>query len=479
MEILVKYPVALNQENILLHQEHMWNLGRPTPPFHLPSVLILEGPLNVAALEQALNSVIQRHAGLHSAFVRTDKLSPLEREMKISELAKANACATGMYAQCLVDSAILQLQMHFIAYLDPEEQEIEIENILINSCRKPFLFSQPPFIKAHLFNMSHDRHLMVLLVHHLICDLYSLFVLKRDLAFFYSSIVSNGTPHLPTIKRNFMDFALDQYERATSNGYDQMLDYWDNQMTQYLPARLTWEDLPSSFKAVADDSTGSEIGYEELALPHDLMDAWNDLIKKRKITLYMLYIAACMIMFKKLINNNAGAVWSIFANKTHLDYLNAIGNFANLHFLGADFSDRSTVSDILDSVRTTVLNAIANQSAPFNLVMGRGNPAPNAGGIFIVCDMVQINNIEASYYQSCNISIQHAPVPEYLMSIGENMLAIRLWHYSQGGLLTISFSKKRLTLNGAISMLAEIKNIITWCVSNENESVAKYKLSFK
>jgi hypothetical protein len=250
-------------------------------------------------------------------------------------------------------------------------------------------------------------------------------------------------------------------------------------MTQYLPARLTWEDLPSSFMAMADDSAGSEIGYEELALPHELMDAWNALIKKRKITLYMLYIAACMIMFKKSSNNDAGAVWSIFANKTNLDYLNAIGNFANLHFLGADFSDRSTVSEILSSVRATVLNAIANQSAPFNLVMSRGNPVPNAGGIFIVCDMVQLNNVEASYYKSCNLSIQHSPVPEYLMSIGENMLAIRLWHYLQGGLLTISFSKKKLTLNGAFSMLIELRNIITWCVDNENERAAKYKLSFK
>jgi hypothetical protein len=269
------YPVTLNQESILLYEEYNWNIGRATAPSHLPMALIFDGPLNVAAFEEALQAVINRHVGLRAAFVRADEMDLSQREMKISELLSEKAIATGMYAQHPIDSVTVpSLQVSFIEHLDPEEKEIEIENILIRSSKIPFDYSKPPFVKAHLFKIASGSHLFILMIHHLVCDMYSLMIFKRDMAAFYNSIAFNGRPAVPAIKRHFTDFALEQYKGAAGNGFDKMIQYWREQLVRYLPAQIHWSDLPASFRGTIDPAF-PEIGKDELLIEYDMIISWE------------------------------------------------------------------------------------------------------------------------------------------------------------------------------------------------------------
>jgi hypothetical protein len=468
-----KYPVTIVQESILLHEEYMWNLGLPARSFLVHSALVFEGLLNVAALEQALNSVIERHAGLRAAFMKAGIEDPLERELKICDLANDNACATGMYTQYLADNVRLQIHTHFIDPLDPEEKEIEIENILINSSKIPFNYFKPPFIKAHHFQLSHDNHLLVIMMHHLICDMPSFAIFGKDLATFYSSSLSKVTPQLPIIKRHYLDFALEQYECATNGGFDKSIQYWKDQLIRYRPTGIHWDDLPSSFRGSVD-TRSSETGTVVLPLDCDLMQLCEIFIRKAKLTLFMLYIAACMILFKKLGKNEAVTISSFFANRTNMDYLNAIGYFSNQHILSAEFSDDSTGRDILSKVRIAVANAIANQNVPISLVVNKIGFMPGESGIQLFCDMVKINSSEDTQYK--NIVIKGLPAPEYLLGIGKHKLMIRLWHSRKDSLLSVVYPADKIGSDGALRILNEIKNIMAWCVDNENDNIANYKL---
>jgi hypothetical protein len=470
----MKYPVTLNQESQLMFEESMWNLGRPTEPFYLPSVLRLEGPLNVVVLEQALNSVIERHAALRTAFVRAGVLIPSEREQALSALKNARAFATGLYEQYFVDRAPIQLQMNFIEFMDPEEQDIEIENILRRSYKTPFDYSKPPFVKAHLFQLSPDRHLLVFMVHHVICDMYSLLIFNRDLVAFYNSIASHSAPQLPAIKRHFMDFAAEQYDRIIDNFYHKMIDYWGKQLLQYHSARINWNDLPSYYRGTTN-AKSPKVGTEELALSFDLMESLAKFSRKKGMTFYMLYLSACAIFFEKLMPNNAFAVWANLANKTNLDSVNAIGFFANIHLVGIELSGLSTVNEILSKVRISVLNAIANQSVPLQPVMKQFGPMPQATGTQIVCDMIQMSNLGHSLFKANTIKFQPMPPPEYLLTSLTGLI-FRFLHYGKFGMLSASFPEFSLGNDGARSMLKEIANVMRWIVDHEHESIANYKL---
>jgi hypothetical protein len=468
----MKYPVTLNQEYTLLHQEYQWNLGIPPDPYIVATAYILEGVLNVAALEAALNSTIERHASLRSAFIKNDNLPPSEREMKIGNVINDFSFLTGMYAQRLVSSAMMEIQMHFIEFLDPEEQEIEIENILRFSYKTPFNYSKPPFVRAHLFQLSHNRHLLVVMVHHLVCDIYSSIVFDRDWMAFYSAISSNGAPRLPVIKRHFLDFALEQYERATNGDYQKMLPFWEDQLVRFSMAGFNRGDFPYAYRGTISPAS---LGYEKISLDGDVIHSWEAFANKNKITLFMFYISACMIFLRKLSNHDAIMVSSHFANKTNLDYLNSVGWFANTWRLCAELPDKSTVTDVLSRVRASVLNAIANQSVPIQLLMKKSGLIPQTGDLFIVCDLIQMHQIENSQRVSNHLTIQSAPLPECLIGDFGEQLVLRLYNYKQGGMLFGIFPKNSFGEDGISHMLNELVSIMNWCVDNEHEMIADYK----
>jgi hypothetical protein len=471
------YPVTFVQENRLIIEEYMWNIGRNIIPFHMGISLLLEGTLNVSALEQSLNLIIERHASLRAAFTQAGNLSASEREIKVSNLATTPAFDAGLYAQYLVDNASLQIQMHFIESLDSEEQDIEVDNILSRSFTAPFDYTRPPFVRADLFQLSCDRHLLVLIVHHFVCDMHGLLLFVRELGIYYDSVVSQSTPRLPIVKRHFLDFALDQNLKAKNNSFDAAIMYWRNQLTRFWPAQPNITDL-KPLLLTSGDPMDTKMGAEALPLGVNDLDRWTGFAKTKKISLNMLFIAACMILIKKYANQkDAVAVFSNFSNVTNPDYMNAIGSFVNTHILGIELTDRSTVNDVLSDVRTCVLNGITNQSAPLPLVMHKPERLPALGrGVQILCDMIQSRRGGALQYRTNHITIKQTPPPMALLGNVMQGITIRLWHYGTNAMLTTSFPANALSYEGAFKMLEEIKNIVFWCIDNDKEIVANYKL---
>jgi hypothetical protein len=369
--------------------------------------------------------------------------------------------------------------LHFIESLDPEEQEIEINSILARSRATPFDYASPPFIHAQLFQLSCDRHLLILMIHHFVCDMNGLQLLVRELGIFYDSVISQSLPRLPVLKRHFLDFALEQNLTAKNNGFDDAIHYWRGQLTKFWPAQPNLDDLkPLLLKSTDPNPKQSKMGAEALPLGADDLGRWESFAKKKKISLNMLFIAACMIIVKKYSGkNDAVALWSNLANVTNLDYMNAIGSYVNAHILGIELSDSSTINEVLLSVRTCVLNAIKNQSAPLSLVMSKPEPLPTLGnGFQIICDAILSGKGRATQYRSNNITIKQVPPPESLMGDIVRALTVRLSHDGTDGMLMASFPKEILEFDRVFRMLEEIKNMISWCIENETNVLANYEL---
>ena len=442
-------------------------------PFHIGMTHTIKGSLNLTALEQSLNSIIERHVCLRSAIVQNGDLSAEEREVRIHNLATSQAVDSGLYSQHIVDCVPLQIEMHFLEPLDSEEQRSEMENISTASISEPFDYSIPPFMRVHLFRLSNDQYRLVLILQHLICDMHSLVILYQELKLFYDSIVSNVVPQLPPIKHNFMDFALEQHQQAKNNKFDKSIQYWRDQLIQFGAAQPILADLPPAFRGHMDPMD-PEMGVLELPLDEELLDHWESYGRKQKMSLYTVYIAACMILFRKCKAENAIAIWSNFANRTNPNYLNSIGSFGNSHLLGIELLDTITLSDALMMIRTVVLNAIANQNVPLPLVLNKLDPLPRLRGVQVVCDMIQTNRSGGPKYNSKYVTFTQEPLPAYLLSGWSEGLTISLWHYGSSGRLSATFSKRRIADEGAFNLLNAIKNTISWCVENKDKRIMDY-----
>jgi hypothetical protein len=470
----MNYPVTFVQESRLILEEYMWNMERPIDPFHVASALYIDGSLNIAALEQALNLIIQRHGGLRAAFVPSGNLARSEREAIISNALSAPIVNSGLYAQRLAESASLQIHVNILETMDPEEQDIEIENILGRSIAAPFHYACPPFMRAHLFQLSAERHLLVLIVNHLVCDANGLIIMRRELEILYDSIVSQTPVPLPAVKRHFGDFAREQYQKAQNDDYDNAISYWRHQLIRFGSAQPKLGDMPPSFRNPVKPMD-SGMGVRTLPLGVDILESWGKNANTHKISLFMLYLAGCMILFRKYGNANAVALWTNFSNNADPEYINAIGSYTNTHLLGVELSSHATVNDLLQSVRLCVLNAIANQSAPLSLVMAKPRPLSIPGAsLQLVCDMIKTNQKLASEYRSKYISIKHAPLPEYMVGHWSQGLLLRLVHNGNKGSLFAVFPKRQMGGEGALNMLREIQSTITWCTINGERKIIEF-----
>ena len=469
-----KYPVTFTQERRLIFEEYMWNSGAHFNPYHVSAYLAIDGPLNIAILEKALNSVIERHAGLRSAFMPVGDLSLEERELKIMSAMHDRSLDSGLYGQYIVDRAPLQINITLLESLDPEEQEMEIENILARSLEKPFDYARPPLMRAHLFQVSHDRYILALVLLHLICDLFSLQILKRELEVFYNSIQFNLAPSLPTIKRHFLEYAAQQQQLAKNNRYDVAVSYWRNQLIQFGPALMNCDGLPTIFRGFVNP-TDIRGGIAKVTLEDSLQKSMEDFTRRKKISIFMLFISACMMVFQIIKKGNSTAIWSTLANRTDLNYVNAIGNFSNAHILGIVLSDHSTVDDVLREVRNCVLNAITNQDAPPPLILDRHPFLPHFGPKSVCCDMTEMpRNRQPENQTNQTIKIQNATFPEQLLGNWSNSLIIRFWYSQEGSMFTATFRKSLLGNDGIKRLLNEIISLIFWCVNNEDKRISEY-----
>ncbi|WP_244211017.1 non-ribosomal peptide synthase/polyketide synthase [Amycolatopsis kentuckyensis] len=295
----------------------------------------LRGELRPDALARALTTLIARHESLRTTFPAVD----------------------GRPRQVVGEPWQLALPVTEV----PGEDDLR--RLLAEDLARPFDLARGPLLRARLVRLAPDDHALVLALHHIITDGWSMGVLIGELATLYGDERA-GLPALPI---QYADFAAWQRDRLTGDFLDEQLGFWRRELDGLRPL-----DLPTDRPRPATrTSNGAE---HEFALGAEALAGLRRLSRDRDTTLFTALVAACQLVLRRWSGQDDVAVGTITSGRDHPEVQDLVGLFVNTVVLRSRVAGHRGFGELLGAVRRTVLDAFAHQEVPFERIVDELGP---------------------------------------------------------------------------------------------------------
>ncbi|MFD9870192.1 amino acid adenylation domain-containing protein, partial [Streptomyces niveus] len=330
-------------------QRRLWFLHKlegPSATYNMPLTLQLTGEVDEESLRSAIRDVMERHESLRTVFPEVD----------------------GEPHQVVLDSADFQL-----AWERREIGEEELAGELEALARHTFDLSSDVPIRAWLFRLRHDKRVLMLLMHHIAGDGWSMGPLARDVLEAYTARVERRSPQWPELPVQYADYTLWQRELLGDESdpdsvFSQQVAYWVDRLAG-LPAEVTFPaDRPRPELA---SYAGAQLRYE---LDAELHRRLVELARRTSTTVFMVLQAGMAALLTRLGAGTDIALGSGVAGRTDEALDDLIGFFVNMFVLRTDTSGDPAFEELLGRVRTSSLAAYEHQDVPFERLVELLNP---------------------------------------------------------------------------------------------------------
>ncbi len=334
-------------------QEQLWFLQQFDPgsrAYHVPMAVRLDGTLDVAALEWALNEVVRRHEALRTVFRSRGGRAV---QMVLPELRLSLVCRPapgGLTEGGQGDAALIEALTRFAA--------------------EAFDLESGPLIRAALFRISAESHALCLVAHHIVVDGWSLGILQRELSAFYTRRVrgTESAPEPPVPRLQPGDFALWEQEQLTSERARDALAFWARELAGPLPVLELPTDRPrpprQSFRGT----------YHAFHIPGELCARFRELCQRERVTPFMGLVALYQMLLHRLGGQPEVLVGCASSGRHHPGLENVVGMFVNTVVLRTPLGDELTFAELLRRVREIALRAFEHQEVPFERVVQAVQP---------------------------------------------------------------------------------------------------------
>jgi len=319
-------------------QQRLWFLNQLAPdnPFYnVSTALRLRGNLDLTALEQTVNEMVRRHEVLRTTFVFVE----------------------GQLCQAIAPDLHLPVTVVDLSALSGEAQETAVRQ-QATAAHRPFDLSTGPLLRVSVLQLDASEQVLLLTLHHIVADGWSVGVLVRELGTLYTAFCLGKPSPLPPLPIQYADFAQWQRQWLQGGKLENLLAYWRQQLAGMTPLNL-WTDYP---RPAIPRYEGA---VQRLELTQDLSQGLQTLCQRSGTTLFMTLLAA----FQSLLYRHSGqediCVGSPIANRNRRELEGLIGFFVNSLVLRSDLSGNPTFRELLHRVRETTLAAYAHQDLPF------------------------------------------------------------------------------------------------------------------
>ena len=331
-------------------QRRLWFLDRlegPSATYTIPLALRLTGTLDRAALEAALGDLVARHESLRTIFPDT----------------------LGVPRQLILEPSAARLRLEVI-----EVSEAGLATALTAAARKGFDLSTEVPLRAHLFALGESEHVLLLLLHHIAGDGWSLAPLARDLARSYAARCRGRAPELPALPVQYADYTLWQHrllgaESDAESAISRQLAFWTSAL----------EELPEQIELPSDRPRPAVSSYRGDSLPFALSAQLHRgllaLAREGRASLFMVLQAALAALLTRLGAGSDVPIGSPIAGRTDGALDDLIGFFVNTLVLRTDTSGNPSFRALIERVRATNLAAYSHQDLPFERLVEVLNPA--------------------------------------------------------------------------------------------------------
>jgi amino acid adenylation domain-containing protein len=329
-------------------QQRLWFQDQLEPgntAYSIPTAVRLRGRLDRAALKQALARVIERHEILRTTF-------PTCEGQPVLQIA-----AEPTTRQILVD----------LSYLAQEERESVAQHLALQEAEQPFDLARGPLLRFWLLSLSQEDHIVLLTMHHIISDGWSINILVNELTNLYTALEQGEAASLPELPVQYADYALWQRSWLQGEVLQQQLDYWKQQL-----ANIVTLALPTDYPRPPIQTF--QAAQQRLFLPDELSQKVRELSQREGVTLFMTMLAAFNVLLHYYTGQDDLVIGTNVANRNRAETEELIGFFVNQLVLRTQLSGNPGFREILHRVKETALGAYVHQDLPFDRLLMELNP---------------------------------------------------------------------------------------------------------
>jgi amino acid adenylation domain-containing protein len=341
-------PKPLDAEVVALSlaQHGIWMLNQVrggSEAYHLPVTFRLRGGVRVDGLGAALGVLVGRHEALRTVFPVVDGV-PVQR--------------VGMPFS-------VELQVVGVAGRSEAERVRKAEEAAVGFVRAPFDLGRGPLIRACLFRLGVDDYVFVLVMHHLVCDGWSVGLLLEELGECYRAALAGEAPCLPPTPAQFRDYVRWQRELLASGALDGDLAYWERQLGGAPPAL----SLPVDYARPSVQSF--EGARETLELGADLTEGLQEFCRRESVTPFMALLAVYVVLLQRHSGQDDVVVGVPVVNRRRREFERLVGYCVNTLPVRIGLSGDPSFRELLQRVRVAAVAAYEHQDVPFEVVLNR------------------------------------------------------------------------------------------------------------
>ncbi|MEG4629128.1 amino acid adenylation domain-containing protein [Microcoleus sp. AR_TQ3_B6] len=346
-------------------QQRLWFLDQlvPNNPFYnVPAALRFTGALNFAALQQTFNEIVRRHEALRTTL----------------------AVVSGQPVQRIAAAFHLPINVVDLRNLPKEFRQTEANRLTAQEAQRSFNLSEDLLLRVTLLQLDDAEYLLMLNMHHIVSDGWSIGVLIQELGALYTAFAREKPSPLPALSVQYADFAKWQREWLQGEVLETQLAYWRQQLNG-----ISMLNLPADRPRPAIQSYRGKRQF--LQLPKQLSEALETLSQREGVTLFMTVLAAFKTLLYHYAQQEDIVVGSPIANRNRSEIEALIGFFVNSLVLRTDLSGNPTFRELLNRVKEVALGAYAHQDLPFEKLVEELHPdrALNQNPLFQVAFALQ------------------------------------------------------------------------------------------
>ncbi|PLC06711.1 non-ribosomal peptide synthetase [Variovorax sp. RO1] len=328
-------PVSFMQQG----QWFLWQLDAGNTAYHVGGGLGFSGPLDVAALQAALHRLVQRHDSLRTVF---------------------GAGPEGLPEQRIDPSARVDIPFADLSALDAATRAVRHREAVLQVCRTPFDLTTGPLLRGALLKMEEGEHQLLLMLHHIVCDAWTVELILDELAQFYAQQVDGVDAHAgPGPEIRYIDFARWQHRWLEGEEGARQLAHWRQRLGGRQPVLDLATDRPRS------GQTGYRAVQHVLDVPAPLVRELKQQARAQGGTLFMVLLAAFHAVLFRYTGQEEIRVGVPVAGRNRPETAGVVGAFINTVVMDARLNARMPLAELLAQVRDTAFEAQSNQELPY------------------------------------------------------------------------------------------------------------------
>ncbi len=364
--------IATSRGDILLpsfSQQRLWLLDQidgGSAHYNMPCALRLFGQLSVPTLEQAFTTILERHESLRTHFVANESGEPL---------------------QVIEAATSFQIPLIDLSSMEEGERQLRLAELVSEEFSRVFDLSRDLMLRAQLIKIAADEHIVLVNMHHIASDGWSMSILVNEFSTLYSAYAQGQANPLSPLPIQYADYAHWQRTWLKGEVFDQQMGYWEKQLAG-LPVV---HNIPLDY---ARPPVQSFVGKTLVSqIDADTCHTLSQLCQAQGATLFMGLHAAFAVLLARYSNETDIVVGSPIANREQAEVAGLIGFFVNTLVLRSDLSGSPCFSDLLGQSKAMLLDAYAHQQVPFEQVVERLQPERNLnhGALFQIMLVLQNN----------------------------------------------------------------------------------------